>query len=298
VRIALVTGSHAVDRQDRVDLPLVDALTDAGIDLGRPVWHDPAVDWADFDLVVVRTTWDYTPRRDEFVAWAAGVAERTRLVNPADVLRWNTHKSYLIELEERGAPVVPTAWVARGDRIDLAALLDRRGWARAIVKPAVSSGSDGLERVDDDAASRERGQAHLDALTAAGDVMVQPYLAAIESVGELSVVVIDGAVTHAVRKRPRAGEFRIQEQHGGRYSVEDVDDAVAELARWVVRASGADLMLARVDLVEDDAGVLQLAELEATEPDLYLELSDAGTAALAEAIIARARPGGSAGANE
>jgi glutathione synthase/RimK-type ligase-like ATP-grasp enzyme len=109
--------------------------------------------------------------------------------------------------------------------------------------------------------------------------------------------VIDGEVTHAVRKRPRAGEFRIQEQHGGRYAVEEVDDTVAELARWVVRASGADMMLARVDLVEDDAGVLQLAELEATEPDLYLELSAPGTTALAEAILARARPDGAAGAN-
>jgi glutathione synthase/RimK-type ligase-like ATP-grasp enzyme len=287
MRVALVTGRSEVTYQVETDRPLVEALERAGAVVEEPDWRDAAVDWQGFDVAVVRTTWDYTADRDGFVAWAEQVGAVTTLVNDADVLRWNTHKSYLLELEERGAPTVPTAWLARGDRCDLAALVAERGWACAIVKPAVASGSDGLLRVvAADAASA--GQAHLDGLLATGDALVQPYLAAIETSGELSVVVLDGEVSHAVRKRPSAGEFRIQEQYGGRYVREEPSPAVAELARWVVGASGADLAIARVDLVAADDGTPQLVELEATEPDLYLALAPDGAARLADLILARA----------
>jgi glutathione synthase/RimK-type ligase-like ATP-grasp enzyme len=286
VDVALVTGAAGPSFMHEVDARLAAALRGRGARVHAPRWNDGEVDWESFDVAVVRTTWDYVDDRDAFVAWAAATADRTALWNPADVLRWNTHKSYLLELEDRGAPVVPTAWLAQGDRLDLTELLASRGWSRAVVKPAVAAGSEGLARVD--ATQAAAGQRHLDALLATGDAMVQPYLSSVETRGELSVIVVDGEVSHAVRKRPTAGEFRIQEEFGGRYVAETLDRDAAELAAWLVDAAGTELLLARVDLLEDEVGALQLAELEATEPDLYLDAAPGAAARVADAILRRA----------
>lgn len=290
--IALVTGD-APDFAATVDAPLEAALSKRGATVHAPRWYDPSVDWCRFDVAVVRTTWDYTTRRDEFVDWAERAGTATSLWNPADVLRWNTHKSYLIELEERGAPVVPTAWLARGDRASLDELLGSRGWGRVVVKPAVASGSDGLFRTsrDDEAGPLGPAQAHLDGLLRAGDVMIQPYLPSVEDEGEVSVVLISGEVTHVVRKRPVPGEFRVQEQFGGRYGRLELTGEGAEPAafgRWVHDAVGHDLLYTRVDLLRDENGAWQVAEVELTEPDLYLNVAPDVGPVLADAIIARA----------
>ncbi len=292
VRIALVSGHDG--RLDPTyvagaDGPIIDELTQRGVEVATPDWRDPEVDWAAFDLAVVRTTWDYVDHRDEFVHWAAATGERTPLLNTPDVLRWNTHKSYLLELEERGAPCVPTAWLARGDRVDLAALLRARGWSRAIVKPAVGAGSQGLERVE--APVTPAAQAHLDRLLETDDALVQPYLPTVETRGELSVVVVDGKATHAVRKIPGSGEFRVQQQFGSAYDEEPLDDGVVRLAEWIVESTGHDLLIARVDLIEADDATLQLVELEATEPDLYVTIVPSVAGRIADAMLARVDAG-------
>lgn len=274
------------DPEGSIDVALHDALAARGVRFERPLWSDPDVDWSRYDLAVVRTVWDYTGDRDAFVAWAARAGALTRVENPPDVLRWNTHKSYLIELEERGAPVVPTAWLGRDDRVDLAALCAGRGWDDVVVKPAVAAGSDGLVRTGNGPAAHRRAQDALDALLAAGDVMVQPFRPRI-SEGELSLVAVEGRVTHAVRKRPAEGEFRVQGRFGGRYARETPSADAVALAEWILEALGAPLLFARVDLVTADDGTLELGEVEATEPDLYLEQSEEGTRALVDAIVAR-----------
>jgi glutathione synthase/RimK-type ligase-like ATP-grasp enzyme len=286
VDVALITGSDGPSFMPQTDAKLETALRRRGAVVHAPRWNDPDVDWSRYELAVVRTAWDYPSDRDGFVAWAAEAASQTSLWNPADVLRWNTHKSYLLELEDRGAPVVPTAWLARGDHLELADLLARRGWDRAVVKPAVGGGAVGVARVEEggDAA----GQRHLDELLAAGDAMVQPYLPSIETVGELSVIVIDGEVTHGVRKLPRSGEYRVQEEFGGRMLAEDLDRDTRALVAWLLEAAGAELLYARVDLLEDEVGSVQLVELEVTEPDLFLDAAPGAADRLADAILRRA----------
>jgi glutathione synthase/RimK-type ligase-like ATP-grasp enzyme len=284
MRVAVVRSREPA-RAAEADAPLVAALRARGVEATQPCWDDERVAWEGFDVVAVRTTWDYAPRREEFLGWAERVAKATVLVNGPGVLRWNTHKSYLIELEERGAPVVPTAWLGQGDRVELGALLAARGWSAAVAKPAVGVGGRGLVRVLPGAA--DDAQPELDRLLAAGDVLVQPYLDAVEEVGELSIVLIDGEVSHAVRKRPRQGEYRVHRERGGRYERIEVDAEAAALARWLVEATGQDLLLARADLIEDDLGALQVVELEATEPDLYLELAPEAADRLADALMAR-----------
>lgn len=295
--IALVDGADpgaadfadGTDPEADVDAALHAALDERGIAHERPRWDDVDVDWGAYDLAVVRTVYDYTTDRDRFVAWAAEAGTRTRVENPPDVLRWNTHKGYLLELEERGAPVVPTAWLGRGDAVDLAALCAARGWDEVVCKPAVAAGSDGLVRVGGGPAGHRRAQDALDALLAAGDVMVQPFRARI-SEGELSLVAVEGRITHAVRKLPAEGEYRVQGRFGGRYAPEHPSAEAVALAEWVLSVVGTPLLFARVDLVTADDGTLELGELEATEPDLYLSHSEEGTATLVDAMIARLEP--------
>lgn len=286
MHIALVR-SREPDRAGTVDDPLAEVLAGRGAEVSRPCWDDPGVAWAGADLVVVRTVWDYAARREEFLGWAEAVDGCVPVCNPPAVLRWNTHKSYLLELEERGAPVVPTAWLGRGDRVEVADVLRARGWPRAVVKPAIGVGGHGLVRLD--VARPEEGAEQVRELLADGDVLVQPYLDRVEDRGELSVVVVEGEVSHAVRKRPRPGEYRVHQARGATYERVGVDADTAALARWVVEATGQRLVVARVDLIEDEVGSLQLVELEATEPDLYLHLADDGAERLADALLRRAR---------
>lgn len=281
VALATARDLEATDQDDR---PLADALERAGVEVVVVPWDEPR-DWAADDLVVIRSTWDYTHRLDEFLDWARTVDAATTLWNPFEVVRWNTHKGYLIELEERGAPVVPTAWLGQGDRIDLAALLDSRGWKDVVAKPAIGAGSRGLVRIG--SGMVELGQHHLDALLARGDVMVQPYQSAVETSGETSVVFIDGELSHAVRKVPAAGEIRIQVDFGGRYERIEPDRETARLAAWVLEATGHEFLYARVDLLPDSAGQPQLAELEVVEPSLYLTWVPEAADRLAGAIARR-----------
>jgi glutathione synthase/RimK-type ligase-like ATP-grasp enzyme len=276
------------DPEAGIDATLRVSLAAQGVRVHLPLWNDPDVDWSHFDLAVVRTVWDYVDDRDGFVAWAQRAAAQVELLNPADVLRWNTHKSYLLELEERGAPVVPTAWLAAGDHVVLEELRRSRSWGEVVVKPAVAAGSMGVRRVGTSARERDEGQAHLEELLATGDAMVQPFRSGIAQ-GELSLVTVEGRVTHAVRKRPTGGEYRVQGRFGGSYAREEPSAEAVALAEWIVEAVGAPMLFARVDLVAADDGTLELSELEATEPDLYLGLSEQGNTRLTDAIIRRAR---------
>lgn len=283
LRVALATAAD-LEVSDQDEHLLAPALRDVGIDVDIPVWDDPSIDWAGYDAVVIRSTWDYVTKYPAFLDWIERVGGVTRLFNPPEVLRWNLHKGYLIELEDRGVPIVPTAWLGQGDRVDLEELAATRGWSDVVIKPAVDAGARGLVRVDGDLAA---GQAKLDALLATDDVMVQEFQTGILDHGELSVICIDGAFSHAIRKRAKPGDVRIQIEYGGTYTREVPDDATRGLAEWIVEATGLDLLYARVDLVPAVDGSWQLGELELAEPALYLHWAPGSSGRLAEAIRQR-----------
>ncbi|HEV2891316.1 MAG TPA: hypothetical protein VGX28_13155 [Frankiaceae bacterium] len=279
MRIALATNADFPDLYVD-DHPLLDALRALGAEPVPSVWDDPSVDWAAFDLVVVRSVWDYVPRRDEFLAWARSVP---RLANPADVLEWNTDKTYLRRLGDAGVPVVPTRWVSSATALREVA----EGWDDVVVKPAVSAAAvDTLHCSPGD----EEGQALLDAIVAGGRVaMVQPYVDAVEGYGERSLLFVEGTFTHAVRRNSalsHEGDRRFDAQ-----GVEPTEEELAVAAR-VLAEAGPPLLYARVDLVPY-AGTPTLMELEVTEPQLFLRFSRAGAEALAAAAVARAGSAGS-----
>lgn len=265
MRIALATCLRLPEPDPDAPL-LAAALTARGHPPTLAAWDDPAVDWASFDLVVLRSTWNYHRQPAAFLAWVDRVAGLTRLENPAPLVRRNAHKGYLLDLAARGLPVIPTALLRAGSGERLAAVLAREGWREVVIKPAVSAGSHGALRVG--RSDLALGEAHLASLLAVEDALVQPFLEHVVTWGELSVVVIDGAPSHCVRKRARfAGEDERAEPPGLLVG----DDAV-DLARRSLALAGAEgALYGRVDMTRDAAGSWRLMELELIEPSLFFE---------------------------
>lgn len=281
--VALVTfaGLPELDPDDR---PLAAALRDRGLAVDVVRWDDPDYRWQETRLVFLRNPWDYFQRLDVFLAWAGRVAAVTRLENPLPLLRWNLHKGYLVELAERGAPVVPTALLPRGAACDLAQLAAARRWRDLVVKPAVSADSweTHVVRADDLAA----GQAIVDRLLPGLDLLVQPFLAAVETLGERCLVFIEGRFSHAVRKNALT--------QGGRWAglpegtpVEAAPDEIAAGERVLAAAGLGEPLYARVDLIRDPAGEPRLLELELAEPTLFLADAPSGLARLVDAVARR-----------
>ncbi len=280
--VAVLTWS-GLPQLDAFDYPLLPALTELGLDARPVVWDDPSVDWRTVRLAVVRYTWDSHLRRDEFVAWADRVARLTRLYNPAEVLRWNTHKLYLRELEAKGVPVTPTVWVERGGTLDVGALTRERGWDAVVLKPAVSAGA--LKTYVFPRSDAAAATARVAEMAAGCEVMVQPYLTAFETEGERSYVFFDGAFSHAVHRPPtlQGAPRGFTEPRG--FTPEN--RAESRLAESVLEAVGRPLLYARVDVATDNAGRTRLQEVELTEPRLFLSLDAGAPGRLARAIAAK-----------
>jgi hypothetical protein len=295
-RVALVTCAD-LPELDPDDRRLLAPLRGLGIEPVPAVWDDPAVDWESFDLAVLRSSWDYPPRRAEFLSWAASVP---RLANPADLVGWNTDKRYLVELAMADLPVVPTSWLDPGDT-----------WrppegGEWVVKPAVGAGSKGCGRYRlADPVHRRLAVAHITKLQREGRlVMVQPYLPAVDSYGETAVLFLADprrggpAYSHAVRKGPMlAGpDPETHELYRPEQITERVPSA-AELAlarRALAEIPGGPdrLLYARVDLIPGPDGRPLLVELELTEPSLFLGHDPGAADRLAAAIAARLHPPG------
>ncbi|MFY1827699.1 ATP-grasp domain-containing protein [Myxococcus fulvus] len=279
--VAVLTYSDMPELAE-FERPLLPALRALGLDARPVVWDDPTVDFKSVRLAVVRSTWDSHLRRDTFVAWAQKVGRLTKLHNPADVLRWNTHKFYLRELEEKGIPVTPTAWVEREGTLDLEILARARGWDTLVLKPAVSAGA--VETHIIPRAEAAAGNALVTRLAASGELMVQPYLRAFESEGERSYIFFDGAFSHAVRRPPT---LKSAPRGFAEPTVFAPDAKELKLSERVLEAMGAPLLYARVDVATDNEGVTRLQEVEVTEPSLFLTLDAESPHRLARAIAAK-----------
>jgi hypothetical protein len=248
-----------------VDEPLlVAALERAGVPARVLAWDDDSVDWSAPRLTVIRSTWNYYLRPREFLAWAHRHGDR--ILNPPAVIEWNHHKQYLRELEKAGVPVVPTLWFRQHSSISFGALFTDQGWTDVVVKPAVSAGSYRTSRLagppfDDDL---------VQGLVDAGDAMMQPYVASVDTYGERSLVWIDGEITHAVRKSPRfVGQDEVVSDVT---AIADDERALATRVLASRQVVGSPLY-ARVDLVRDAEGRPMLSELELIEPSLFLRQS-------------------------
>lgn len=291
--IALVR-SRALPDFERDDDVLLPALDRVGLQGQWVVWEESAVDWSRFDAVWIRTTWDYTKKLEAFLAWAERASAASRLLNPLEVVRWNTDKRYLRDLETDGIPIAPSVWLDPGE--DPTGCARERGWRQAFVKPVVGATAEGTLRFRVDGEGLSKARAHCLALNR--PMILQPYLRSVEEEGEVSVILAGGKITHAVRKIPQPGDYRVQDDFGAvdqPLGLFQGEDAFARRALDAVQRRFDGVLgrrpplVARVDMLRDDRGELVLNELELVEPSLFFRHAPDAADVFAEQLAERAR---------
>ncbi len=287
-RIALTTCARLPNLAPDEAL-LVRALSDHGIEGRAAIWDDASVDWSGFDAIVVRSAWDYHLKHDAFHAWLDRIeTSGTPIWNPAPLLRWNSNKRYLGDLAKRGVNVVPTRWAEETPELTLAEIMERAGWREVVVKPAVSATAHETFRVHkDDAASFEE---RFSQLRADYQMQVQPLVREILGEGEWSLCFFGGEFSHALRKRPARGDFRVQDEHGGRAMLDEPPPGLIKDAAKVLAKVQWPWAYARVDCCNVDEHLL-LMELEMLEPTFYLDLAPGAAVRLAAALERLVRAG-------
>ena len=257
--------------------PEADALRDAGAEVEPVSWTESG-DLCSYDLILPLIAWGYHlkyPQWLEFLDRAE--AERWPMINPPALLRWNGDKAYLAELADLGVPTVPTLAVESCGDADIEEARRRFGTDSLVIKPPVSAGASGthLLNPNDDLPEESKRQ----------PMIIQPLIEEIGTTGEFSLLLFDGEFSHAVLKRPRPGDFRVQPHHGGVTVPCTPPPGAVELARQALSAAPAKATYARVDIVPDDEGTLRIMELELIEPALFLDYEPASTAAFTKAIL-------------
>ena len=279
MRIAFLTlaepGSYVID--DELAYP---ALQRRGWDVTAVPWTDIGVAWDTFGLVIIRSTWDYQLDPERFLTVLTEIEDAdVGLCNPKDIVAWNLRKTYLAELAAKGVPVVPSRFGQRLEPGDASRLAT--GGRRVVIKPQVGATAMGTYVVD--AGTPPHLLAEIDGYYADTPYLIQPFLPEITTDGEFSLMYFGGAFSHAIAKRPRADDFRSQEEHGADIVPIAADAALLDAGEQAVAAVGRDLLYARVDLVRHEGAYL-LMELELIEPALYFRTDPESPARFAAAV--------------
>ncbi|MGN6057256.1 MAG: ATP-grasp domain-containing protein [Sphingomicrobium sp.] len=258
------------------------ALIGAGADV-QPLSWTQAHDLSGLDLVLPLVAWGYHLGYDRWLDLLDRIeASGVPMINPPALLRWNSDKAYLAELADAGVPTVPTLAVEACCDADLEEARRRFASDWLVIKPPVSASAMGAHRLGpaDDLPAESRGR----------PMIIQPLIEEIARTGEFSLMLFDGEYSHAVVKRPRSGDFRVQEYHGGvTLPCEAPPAGAVRLAQQALAAAPAKAAYARVDIVPDDEGVLRIMELELIEPALFLDHASDGGVAFTRAILAAAQ---------
>lgn len=258
------------------------ALLQLGISSVRVDWSRPDIDWSQFRCAVFRSTWDYFDKQSEFQKWLSFVKTQTRLCNDARLIFWNMDKHYLADLEARGVTTVPSRFIERGSSANLLMLLKETGWNEAIIKPCISGAARHTYRFDPDKASSL--EAIMEPLLLEESFLLQPFQESILRDGEDTLMFFGNRFTHAVRKVAKPGDFRVQDDHGGKVYHHVATDEQIEFAQRALAACEPAPAYGRVDLVRDNQGNFAVMELELIEPELWLRNHPPSAMAFAESI--------------
>lgn len=259
------------------------ALERCGWNVHRARWDDPDMDWGRTASVLFRSTWDYFDRFDEFNRWRQQLGGRTRTINPESLIDWNVDKHYLADLERQGVRIPPTLFIEQGDPRGLDAILAEVPWEDLVLKPCVSGAGRHTYRFA--RADWPSYSTRFASLVASESMMLQPFQAPIVERGEVAYVVLGGRFSHAVLKKAKPGDYRVQDDFGG--TIQPYSPSPTEIA-WVedvIQRVQPSPVYARVDVIWDNDGQLALGELELIEPELWFRLKPSAADDLARAII-------------
>jgi glutathione synthase/RimK-type ligase-like ATP-grasp enzyme len=283
-RLALITWSGLPQgaASERLMLPY---LAMAGLETQIIDWRSSGFDFSQFDLLVLRSCWDYHLHGAEFTKWLRSAAGQVCVLNELDTVLWNQNKFYLRELEQQGIEIAPTIFAMGGEAVGAAERLQISNWRKIVLKPAVSASAhktwlmDGTTLPPDAELAQQMG---------GGAFLIQKFIPEIQTQGEISFVYIGGVFSHAVLKRPAAGDFRVQQEHGGSAELLRPDSALLDQANKIAAtvARVRDSLYCRIDAIAR-AGKLVLMELELIEPELFLGLAEGAAERLAKAIVGR-----------
>ena len=286
MKIAILTCNQLPELTPQ-DQPLILELAKHSILAIPVIWDNPNVNWSDFDYLVFRNTWDYFEKEVQFNNWLTKIEKLgIPTLNSIAIIKENKHKFYLREMEQQGVQILPTIFINKTSNLSLKTLIPST-WKKAVIKPAFSAGSYQTEVFD--ITDSEIISLQYKVIAAEKELLLQEFIPEILSLGETSFIFFNKKFSHAVNKKPVEGDFRIQVQFGGKYTLVEPNSNLITQAQKIVNRFADDLLYARVDGIIID-NQLHLMEVECIEPDLYLNLSDGATERFTQAIINSIQP--------
>ena len=265
------------------DALVADCLKARGVKVDNVSWRSRTVKWDDYEMVIIRSPWDYQQAADEFMTVLGAIDASTAvLLNPIDVVRWNVRKTYLQELHDRGITIVPTQFVQNPTESQIRGMFEILESDQIVIKPVIGANANDTFWLRPDSSASELQQ--IESLYAGRLALLQPFIPSVIEYGETSLVFFDGEYSHSVLKTPMAGDFRVQEEHGSRICSIPPDPALIAFAKLALVPIPQRILYGRVDLVELPNGQPAVMELELIEPSLYLSYDDDSAARFADAI--------------
>jgi len=281
-RIAFVTSSVKPDFAGN-DISVVDLLKSSGTEVQPLPWDVDTTTWNSFDLVVIRSCWNYHHHPEKFIQWIDQMErQKVKMFNPLKIARWNLHKGYLKDLEAKGVSLPETVWLNKGSEANLSSIMNERNWKKAVVKPAISATAFNTFLVSKEEASKQ--QQKFESLIGQADMLVQKFMTEVQEQGEWSLIFFDKKFSHAVIKQPAEKDFRVQNDFGGSAIHATPPALVLKQAERIINLIDEPLLYARVDGVVSEKKIL-LMELELIEPTLFLEKENGSAQTFAKAMI-------------
>ena len=261
---------------------LLSSLKKKGLNVCKKDWADSEFDWTKTRYAIFRTTWDYFQKFNQFLNWIEITKNKTTFINSAEIIKWNIDKHYLKDLLEDGINIAPTLFIEKTDKTSLIRLFKSTNWKEAVIKPAVSGAARHTYRIN--LKNYHQYESVFQQLIKEECMLFQKYLPNITKMGEISLVMIGGKYTHAVKKIAKKGDFRVQDDHGGTVEEYHASSKEIEFAELCLEKCAYNPIYARVDIVYDDSNQVSLSELELIEPELWFRKNPESANLLADEI--------------
>lgn len=268
------------------DQSFLRALTNKGIAIDIIAW-DSGIDCAQYDACLLRSVWDYHENLEAFNHWLGETSLTTKIINSQEVVIWNQNKHYLAELEAFGITIAPTTWINKTQKIDLARWCESQSASVFFLKPVVGADSSGTFRFKNNEIDIALATEHLEKWLPEVDMMLQPYIKTVETFGETSAIYFAGTLSHAVRKVPVKGDYRVQDTYGATdlaYNLNPAEMALAKASLDYLTEKFGDIIYARFDFLHDQHGTVLLNEAELIEPSLFFNHASKAANKLAQVI--------------